>query len=116
MVRIVAAAFLFAGCSVSAGGDDGDLASCAGDYVGTYDGDDVGVVAAVLSADGTLDVLFTSDAGEVDAAGFVTDDGDVSGEEDGTTVDGRFDFGDCTARGSWTTFGTLTGDWDIERT
>jgi hypothetical protein len=113
MIRALGLAFLLGGCSAAAGG--GDPASCAGDYLGTYDGDDVGVVAGVLSDDGVLEVLFTSDAGEVDAAALVTDDGDVTGEEGGTTVEGRFDFGDCSARGEWTTDGTFTGSWQIER-
>ena len=37
------------------------------------------------------------------------------GDPDYASVDGQFDFGSCTASGSWVTLGTLTGTWDIER-
>jgi hypothetical protein len=93
----------------------GDLAACAGEYRGTYDGADQGVAAATLHEDGTLEVVFTSDSGEVNAEGRVTDSGDVSGEEGNTSITGEMDFDSCRMSGTWYSFDVPAGSWDLER-
>lgn len=91
------------------------LAGCAGNYMGTFDGDDMGLAAGTLDADGTLTLTFTTSLGEVNSTGEVTAEGDVSGTEASTTVTGTMDFDTCTMSGDWVTVGFGNGTWEASR-
>lgn len=104
---------LLAGCG--GGGGAEALADCAGDYLGTFSGDDEGEASATLGADGTLTVTFLSTAGELGSTGTVTEDGEVSGSDQGTTVSGTLDFSGCTMSGTWNTLGLYTGTWELSK-
>lgn len=103
-----------AGCAGGTGdASKGERSDCVGDYTGSYEGADEGAAAATLEEDGTLVVLFTSDSGEVNATGVVTEEGDVSGEEGSVSITGSFDFSDCTAGGNWSSYGQPSGSWEL---
>jgi len=85
-------------------GDDGHAAACAGVQVGTYEVDGYPISGGVegdLLADGTLFVTFTSSSGDVDAEGFVSAGGTMSGTHQGVTIDGTYDLDACTGDGTW---------------
>lgn len=91
-------------------------AACAGTQLGTYTGDDAGVVSGELEADGTLTITFGSTFGDVHAEAEVTPAGAVSGSQGGVTISGTYDLTGCSGSGDWvnTTLG-YSGTWQIER-
>jgi hypothetical protein len=95
--------------------DDGGVAACAGNYTGTYDGADSGQAAATLQADGSLVVEFTTDSGNINSDGNVSESGEVTGEEDNISITGEMDFGSCRMSGTWYSFDVPAGTWDLQR-
>ena len=89
-----------------------DVAACAGDYGGSFDGDDEGLLLGELDPDGTTRLKFTTSLGEVDAVGFVDADGNFAGSEATTSATGKLDFTDCTMSGDWVTIGFGSGTWE----
>ncbi|MCP4247648.1 MAG: hypothetical protein GY778_11415 [bacterium] len=95
----------------------GGLEACAGDYAGTYSGGSAGTATGTLAADGDFTVLFVSVFGPILLNGVVNvaPGGQVSGDVSGVVVAGQFDFGDCSAAGTWTASSGPSGSWTISR-
>ena len=92
---------------------DGDIVACAGLHSGRYDGDSEGVVEAELFSDGALEMVFINFV-DIEATATVTPDGMVSGSDLGHTIDGQYDFTDCSATGSWRRLAdSAEGSWEL---
>jgi hypothetical protein len=87
-----------------------DFAACAGDHSGGYTGDDAGTASAILHPDGTLEITFVSFT-EIRSDATVDPDGTVHGSGMGVTIDGTYDFTDCSATGEWVDVYTNNGTW-----
>ncbi len=98
---------------IAAGGQ-----GCAGQYQGTFDGDDQGTIAVTIAASGRLDGTW-SDGGEGSGtiSGSLSADGSISarGTPSNITASGQFDFTTCTAKGNWSDAAGGRGTWTLSR-
>jgi len=98
-------------------GGDGHAADCAGPLDGTYQLDGYpldGNVEGELLADGTLRISFVSTSGDTDAEGYVSPSGVMSGEHQGVSIDGTYDFSSCSGDGTWIDFNVgATGTYEL---
>jgi hypothetical protein len=93
----------------------GTASMCAGQYVGSYTGDDAGTLTGTLSPDGSISVTFTDSDSQnsVSGQGALGADGQISMDVGVNQVAGRLD-DQCRAGGSWT-FSSFGGNWQMQR-
>jgi hypothetical protein len=98
---------MVAGCGPS------PVAVCAGNHAGSFDGSDIGTVAATLTERGKADITLTGQAsGSFDSAGKVDRDGTV--ETSGVvSISGALDLVTCDSAGTWSGPMGLSGTWSM---
>lgn len=99
---------------------DGTVAGCAGQWTGSYAGDDAGTMTVTLAEDGGLTGTFDSTAGNaIEIVGQVDETGAATGTADFEGViapfTGQFDLNNCTAQGTWGQEGFGGGTWNAQR-
>jgi hypothetical protein len=96
---------------------DGTLESCATTLIGSFEGDQAGVIHAQLTFEGALDVLFAPENDGTTREADVTvaaDSGDITAAGGALVLTGTMDFNTCEGSGEWSLFGAEAGTWHIE--
>ncbi len=116
MLRLISLALvtisLVSGCGAFSGGTlTRPVSECAGEYAGSFSGNDQGIGSVFVSADGTVvGSMFSALAGTVVMQGFVEANGDFLGvASTGATFRGQLT-NDCTINGDWSN-GFFSGRW-----
>jgi hypothetical protein len=96
------------------------VAGCAGQWIGSYTGDDAGTLTLTLAESGALSGTSRSAFAVVELTGQVSEDGTVTGtgeaEGETGTFDGRADLNACTMTGDWNSPASETpGTWNAQR-
>ena len=98
--------------------DGGDTSACAGNWSGTYEGTDRGVVTGIVQTNGKLLVTFVSGASgkKVEGVATVSSSGSITGSSQGVAVDGSMNLSTCSASGVWTNASAgAHGTWVLQR-
>ena len=116
MLRLISLALvtisLVSGCGVFSGATlTRPVSEGAGEYVGSFSGNDQGIMSGVMLADGTvIGSVFSALAGNVFLQGLAEADGDFLGvASTGATFRGQLT-NDCTINGDWSN-GFFSGRW-----
>ncbi len=94
------------------------VCGCIGPYEGEYDGASVGTIVSSLDCAGGMNFQFVTSYGPIlfQTSATMNQSGVITGQGTKIHLDGEFDFGSCTAAGTWSLFGGAPGDWSMHLT
>ncbi len=94
-----------------------DTTSCEGSIVGSFAGDESGVITGLMRDDGVLFVSFELEGtGIVNACAVLQADGTIAGSQADVTIDGTYDVITCAASGEWGASSVAeSGTWEVSR-
>ena len=94
-----------------------DTTACEGAIVGTFAGDESGVITGTMRDDGVLFVSFELEGtGIVNACAVLQEDGTISGSQADVTIDGTYDVATCMATGVWAASSVAeSGTWEVSK-
>ena len=111
------------------GSPSGNRLFCAGGLLGSFEGDETGMMAAMVAQDVDqpeiydLNFTFTIDGVETDSSARWEEDGTITHRTGVRRVSGSISLEDCTASGDWvrtvrtssTVSNDLTGTWSLTK-